>query len=423
MLIGGWLDISMKLPKDVEYIIDQIELNGYEAYVVGGCVRDALLGKEPHDYDICTSATPDEMLKIFKDDRIVPTGLKHGTVTIIINGTGYECTTYRIDGDYSDGRRPDNVQFTKDLYEDLKRRDFTINAIAYNPVSGLIDPFNGCSDIKDKIIRCVGSPTDRFNEDALRIMRAIRFSAQLGFDVEEETRKEILNYKQYKKLKKVSVERIREEFCKILMSRNCFKILKDFDKILNCFIYNYNSEALEVMTILEILGELTHHDLITRLVIFFSNNDHSYTDMRYLKFDNKTIHDVVELVKLLKTDSNTHNKPEVKMLLGKIGVTQFCRLVEIKQILNQVNYLNNKDKLNNSRILLKEILNNNECYLPKQLAVNGNDLLEIGYKQGEELGKALKLLLEKVIEETIENDKEILLKEARKMLRKGNKND
>ena len=202
MLIGGWLDISMKLPKDVEYIIDQIELNGYEAYVVGGCVRDTLLGKEPHDYDICTSATPDEMLKIFKDDRVVPTGLKHGTVTIVINGTGYECTTYRIDGDYSDGRRPDNVQFTKDLYEDLKRRDFTINAIAYNPVSGLIDPFNGCSDIKDKIIRCVGSPTDRFNEDALRIMRAIRFSAQLGFDVEEETRKEILNYKQYKKLKK-----------------------------------------------------------------------------------------------------------------------------------------------------------------------------------------------------------------------------
>ena len=192
----------IEVPAPVYFIIQELEKHGHEAYMVGGCVRDSVLGRKPHDYDICTSATPDEILQAFPYEEIIPTGLQHGTVTILINKEPFEVTTYRIDGDYSDNRRPDNVTFTKNLVEDLRRRDFTINAMAYNPKTGLIDPFNGMEDIKYKKIRCVGSAEDRFNEDALRILRAIRFEAQLNFSGLPDTMFEI--ERQYERLNNIS---------------------------------------------------------------------------------------------------------------------------------------------------------------------------------------------------------------------------
>ena len=214
----------IKIPDNANTIINTLQNNGYSAYVVGGCVRDSLMGRIPHDWDICTSATPEQMLEIFKDFRVIETGLKHGTVTIVIDGEQYECTTYRIDGKYSDNRRPDNVTFTNNLVEDLKRRDFTINAMAYNDIEGLIDPFGGTEDINENTIRCVGSAKDRFGEDALRILRAIRFASQLDFTIELNTDWQI--HQQYKSLKNISVERINSEFCKIVNSNNfCVELL------------------------------------------------------------------------------------------------------------------------------------------------------------------------------------------------------
>ena len=198
--------LKIEIPSGANEIIHTLQNNGYEAFLVGGCVRDSILGRPIHDYDITTSATPDEMMKVFKDKRIIETGLQHGTITIVINGEGYECTTYRIDGNYSDSRRPDSVTFTQNLKEDLKRRDFTINAMAYNDEVGLVDPFNGMEDIEHYKIRCVGRAEDRFSEDALRILRAIRFASQLGFVVDSDVSLNI--HKMYKNLENISIERV-----------------------------------------------------------------------------------------------------------------------------------------------------------------------------------------------------------------------
>ena len=210
------MEIKINIPSDANEIIHTLQNHGHSAYVVGGCVRDSIIGRPIHDWDICTSATPNEMLEIFKDRRVIETGLQHGTITIVINGEPYEVTTYRIDGAYSDNRRPDSVTFTDKLVEDLRRRDFTINAMAYNDDEGLIDPFDGLKDIEWKKIRCVGSAKDRFGEDALRILRAIRFASQLEFAMMPETLYEI--NQQYKNLENISIERINSEFCKIASS-------------------------------------------------------------------------------------------------------------------------------------------------------------------------------------------------------------
>lgn len=210
--------MKINIPSDANELIHTLQNHGNSAYVVGGCVRDSIIGRQIHDWDICTSATPDEMLEIFKDKKVIETGLKHGTITVVVKGESYELTTFRIDGKYSDSRRPDSVIFTSSLIEDLKRRDFTINAMAYNDDEGLIDPFGGLEDIEYKKIQCVGSAKDRFGEDALRILRAIRFASQLEFVMTPETSYEI--NKQYKNLKNISIERINSEFCKIAASRD-----------------------------------------------------------------------------------------------------------------------------------------------------------------------------------------------------------
>lgn len=434
--------INVEVPAPVNYIIQELEKCGHEAYMVGGCVRDSVLGRKPHDYDICTSATPDEILKAFPDEEIIPTGLQHGTVTILINKEPFEVTTYRIDGDYSDNRRPDNVTFTKNLVEDLRRRDFTINAMAYNPKTGLIDPFNGMEDIKYKKIRCVGSAEDRFNEDALRILRAIRFEAQLGFAGLPETMFEI--ERQYDRLKNISIERINSEFCKIVASEqfcvelvlypNVFSLFIPELKDLIGFQQNNPYHAYDVFNhTVHAIEKCESDDLVVRLAVFFHDfgKPHSYQDgedgirhfkghgkvsaeitdsiMKRLRFDNETRNNVVELVYYHDATFEVGNK-YVKRWINKIGEKQFRRLLEIRKadIKGQKpDYEESRiEKVNNIENILEEILSEKSCFSLKDLAVNGNDVKEVmKLKEGKDIGYWLNEILKRVIDGELENNK------------------
>lgn len=433
---------NVEVPAPVNYIIQELEKCGHEAYMVGGCVRDSVLGRKPHDYDICTSATPDEILKAFPDEEIIPTGLQHGTVTILINKEPFEVTTYRIDGDYSDNRRPDNVTFTKNLVEDLRRRDFTINAMAYNPKTGLIDPFNGMEDIKYKKIRCVGSAEDRFNEDALRILRAIRFEAQLGFAGLPETMFEI--ERQYDRLKNISIERINSEFCKIVASEqfcvelvlypNVFSLFIPELKDLIGFQQNNPYHAYDVFDhTVHAIEKCESDDLVVRLAVFFHDfgKPHSYQDgedgirhfkghgkvsaeitdsiMKRIRFDNETRNNVVELVYYHDATFEVGNK-YVKRWLNKIGEKQFRRLLEIRKadIKGQKpDYEESRiEKVNNIENILEEILSEKSCFSLKDLAVNGNDVKEVmKLKEGKDIGYWLNEILKRVIDGELENNK------------------
>lgn len=438
--------INVEVPAPVNYIIQELEKCGHEAYMVGGCVRDSVLGRKPHDYDICTSATPDEILKAFPDEEIIPTGLQHGTVTILINKEPFEVTTYRIDGDYSDNRRPDNVTFTKNLVEDLRRRDFTINAMAYNPKTGLIDPFNGMEDIKYKKIRCVGSAEDRFNEDALRILRAIRFEAQLGFAGLPETMFEI--ERQYDRLKNISIERINSEFCKIVASEqfcvelvlypNVFSLFIPELKDLIGFQQNNPYHAYDVFDhTVHAIEKCESDDLVVRLAVFFHDfgKPHSYQDgedgirhfkghgkvsaeitdsiMKRIRFDNETRNNVVELVYYHDATFEVGNK-YVKRWLNKIGEKQFRRLLEIRKadIKGQKpDYEESRiEKVNNIENILEEILSEKSCFSLKDLAVNGNDVKEVmKLKEGKDIGYWLNEILKRVIDGELENNKDDLV--------------
>jgi tRNA nucleotidyltransferase (CCA-adding enzyme) len=438
--------INVEVPAPVNYIIQELEKCGHEAYMVGGCVRDSVLGRKPHDYDICTSATPDEILKAFPDEEIIPTGLQHGTVTILINKEPFEVTTYRIDEDYSDNRRPDNVTFTKNLVEDLRRRDFTINAMAYNPKTGLIDPFNGMEDIKYKKIRCVGSAEDRFNEDALRILRAIRFEAQLGFAGLPETMFEI--ERQYDRLKNISIERINSEFCKIVASEqfcvelvlypNVFSLFIPELKDLIGFQQNNPYHAYDVFDhTVHAIEKCESDDLVVRLAVFFHDfgKPHSYQDgedgirhfkghgkvsaeitdsiMKRLRFDNETRNNVVELVYYHDATFEVGNK-YVKRWLNKIGEKQFRRLLEIRKadIKGQKpDYEESRiEKVNNIENILEEILSEKSCFSLKDLAVNGNDVKEVmKLKEGKDIGYWLNEILKRVIDGELENNKDDLV--------------
>lgn len=321
--------LKIEIPSGANEIIHTLQDKGYEAFLVGGCVRDSILKRPIHDYDITTSATPDEMMEIFKDKRIIETGLQHGTITIVIDGEPYEVTTYRIDGNYSDSRRPDKVTFTKSLEEDLKRRDFTINAMAYNDEVGLVDPFNGMEDIEHYKIRCVGRAEDRFSEDALRILRAIRFASQLGFVVDSDVSLNI--HKMYKNLENISIERINSEFCKIAASSDFCVQMVLYHEVFSLFIPEiknmFGFQQNNPYHIYDVWNHTVHaieycesDDLVTRLSVFFHDigKPHCYQDsedgirhfkghgrvsadmtdkiMKRLRFDNDTREKVVELV-------------------------------------------------------------------------------------------------------------------------------
>lgn len=446
------MEIKINIPADVNELIHTLQNNGHKAYIVGGCCRDSILGRTPHDYDICTSATPDEMLEIFKDKKIIETGLQHGTVTVEVNGESYEITTFRRDGTYSDGRHPDSVEFTSDLVEDLRRRDFTMNAMAYNDEEGLIDPFNGMEDIKYKKISCVGRAEDRFGEDALRILRAIRFAAQLEFAIMPGTDWEI--HKQYKNLENISIERINSEFCKIASSDDfCIELLL-YKDVFSLFIPElkdmFDFPQNNPWHIWDVFGHTIHaveycdsDDLIVRLAVFFHDfgKPHSYQDgedsirhfkghgkvsadmtdsiMKRLRFDNETRNNVVELVYYHDATFEI-GKKYVKRWLNKIGEKQFRRLLQVKKADNKAQNLElSSDRiteLSKIETLIDEVLQEDECFSLKDLAVNGKDLISIGYRTGKGLGNTLNRLLQLVIDGDCPNEKEKLLQEAESLL-------
>lgn len=437
---------NIEVPAPVNYIIQELEKYGHEAYMVGGCVRDSVLGRKPHDYDICTSATPDEILQAFPYEEIIPTGLQHGTVTILINKEPFEVTTYRIDGDYSDNRRPDNVTFTKNLVEDLRRRDFTINAMAYNPKTGLIDPFNGMEDIKYKKIRCVGSAEDRFNEDALRILRAIRFEAQLNFAGLPETMFEI--ERQYERLNNISIERINSEFCKIVASEQFCVELVLYPNVFSLFIpelkdmigfkQNNPYHAYDVFDhTVHAIEKCESDDLVVRLAVFFHDfgKTHSYQDgedgirhfkghgkisaeitdsiMKRLRFDNETRNNVVELVYYHDATFEV-GKKYVKRWLNKIGEKQFRRLLEVRKadIKGQKpDYEKSRiEKVDNIESVLEEILQEQECFSLKDLTINGNNVKEtMNLKEGKDVGYWLNEILKRVMDGELENNRDDLI--------------
>ena len=443
--------MKINIPKDVNYIINNFYKNSYEAYMVGGCVRDSLLGVEPKDYDITTSAKPEETISLF--EKTIPTGLKHGTITVIINSTPYEVTTFRTEGTYLDNRRPSSVDFVTDIKEDLSRRDFTINALAYNENTGLIDYFNGVDDIKNKIIRCVGDPDKRFKEDALRMLRAIRFSCQLTFDIEEGTLKAIKD--NYKLIENISFERIRDEICKILISPNPsrgLELLKDTN-LLELILPEINSlvdfspkctnHNRNVFTHTLRVIDNTENDLLLRLSalfhdvgklntltpfnngLFYGFPGHSIEGaimskriLSKLKFDNNTIKIVSKLIEhhlVLNVDTML-TKYEVKKLLNDVGKNNISLLFKLQRA--DINSLDNPkiflDKVNYTEKLTNEILENNEPLTIKDLDISGEDLISnLGLKPGKIIGDTLNYILDKVLEDPNLNSKEILLNLAK----------
>lgn len=448
------MEINIKIPIEANELIHTLQSHGHSAYVVGGCVRDSILNRPIHDWDICTSATPDQMLTIFKDYKIIETGLQHGTVTVVVSGNAYEITTYRIDGTYSDNRRPDSVSFTNNLIEDLKRRDFTINAMAYNDNEGLIDPFHGLYDIEDKVIKCVGSPEERFNEDALRILRAIRFSCQLDFSIHPSIGW-CIGYTDIKtNLNNISIERINSEFTKMIICKNFYDRLAKhyslFTQIIptlgNLVGFKQNNPYHEYDVFLHTyhaLEKCESDDLIVKLAVFFHDfgKPHCYQDgddgirhfkghgrisaeitnniMRQLRFDNETREKVIELVYYHDATFEV-GKKYVKRWLNKIGEEQFRRLLEVRKadIKGQKSTIEKERivKVSNIENLLNEVVKDNECFSLKELTINGQDLIDIGYKSGKKLGNTLNTILQMVIDEDIPNDREKLLQEAKRRI-------
>ena len=392
--------MRIEMPRDVEWIIGKIREHGFEAFAVGGCVRDTLLGREPGDWDITTSAKPEEVKGIF--GKTVDTGLQHGTVTIIKNRNGYEVTTYRIDGEYHDGRHPESVEFTSNLREDLKRRDFTINAMAYSHETEIVDECGGMEDLADKVIRCVGLAHDRFTEDALRILRAIRFAAQLGFAIEEETYKAISDIAP--NLKNVSKERIQVELTKLLLSDYpekmmmvdetgiCPYVTADFGTVFEkeCAESISKIKTLPKEKSLRWAGFLRHMDPVKVRAI-----------LKGLKLDNETIDNGRIMVDAAQTPLNPE-KPQIRRFLSKMSRYQFEGCLYLKE-------LDGDGNVEEIRRLWKEIEEEGDCISLKMLAVNGGDLMAAGVEKGKGLGEALAWLLDLVLEQPELNHKEILL--------------
>ncbi len=471
--------MKIELPQKVDYIINELMKNGYEAYAVGGCIRDSILGRVPEDWDITTSATPQEVKRIFR--RTIDTGIQHGTVTVMLDKEGYEVTTYRIDGEYEDSRRPKSVEFTADLVEDLKRRDFTINAMAYNRQEGLVDVFNGLDDLNTGIIRCVGSATERFEEDALRILRAIRFSAQLGFGIEEETLKAVTA--KARNLNAISAERIRVELNKLIVSPHPDKlidaykagitkvVLPEFDALMETeqnnphHLYNVGIHTIKAVEqagnpvvprtesksadqdiLIDSLIPKTERNQKEMLILRWAAllhdiekpncktvddfQDHFYghpeksaetarSILRRLKFDNETIDYVYRLIKW--HDYRFSLTPSgMRRAVNKVGSDIMDLLFELKiaDILAQ-NPETWEDKLrdlNQAVILCRDIQAKRECIDLKMLKINGKDLIDIGFKPGKAMGETLDRLLEEVLENPFLNEKQILLDMARQHL-------
>ena len=450
--------MEIKIPEKVDYILNILHENGYEAYAVGGCVRDALLGREPEDWDITTSAQPEQVKALFT--RTIDTGLQHGTVTVMLQSEGFEITTYRIDGIYEDGRHPKEVQFTSDLIEDLKRRDFTINAMAYSKEDGIVDAFDGVGDLKRGAIKCVGDARERFSEDALRMLRAVRFAGQLGFEIEEKTKEAILE--KAPTLEKISAERIRVELDKLLCSNHPMRlvtaqelgitkvVLPEFDEMLATpqnnphhqynvgihslksveIVHNFAKEAgldkkmYSIMSWTALLHDVGKPSCMTEdeqgIHHFYKHpaagKDMARDILRRLRFDNYAVDTVCHLI-LYHDVRFSEKKGKMRKLMNKVGseYMEYLFMMMRADTLSQSTYMRD-EKLNNldmAQKLYKEVCEAKECVTLKMLAVNGMDLMDAGFPKGKCMGEILNALLEMVLEKPELNEKEILLKEAK----------
>ncbi len=373
------------MPPQVERILERLNEKGFEAYAVGGCVRDSLLGRQPEDWDITTSARPEQVKALFR--RTIDTGILHGTVTVMMDGAGYEVTTYRIDGEYADGRHPKQVVFTPDLLEDLKRRDFTINAMAYSHKTGIVDAFGGAGDLKGRLIRCVGNPLERFEEDALRLLRAIRFSAQLGFSIEEETCDAIIRIAP--NLLKVSRERIQAELTKLLQSGCPEKIKTVYEMGISPYISQAFSEV--PWQSFQIPDRLSSEKYVRwGAFLRLAGSDKAVQVLKDLKMDNDTISRVKVLAVWAGREVQAEEK-EIRRSMSRMLPEVWDTLVELNGYGEKV------------RRLTEEIRERGDCLDLKHLAVNGQDLIAAGIRPGKEMGKALEELLEWVLEDPKRN--------------------
>lgn len=437
------ISLEIEIPQGATWVLKQLRDAGYEAYVVGGCVRDSLLHRMPDDWDITTSAKPEDTKRIFR--RTVDTGIQHGTVTVMVDRTGYEVTTYRIDGEYADGRHPEHVTFTASLLEDLKRRDFTINAMAYSPAEGLVDEFDGIGDINRRVIRAVGDPVQRFTEDALRMMRAIRFSAQLDYRIDEDTREGIRLLAP--NLQKVSAERIRVELEKLLLSEHPEELKEAYElgllrqflpELSECMECGQNNphHCLSVGDHILCAVKTARRDKVLRLALLLhdiakpqvkttdeNGIDHFHGHaarsaaladriLRDLKYDNQTREAAVRLIAW--HDRNLGDSlPEIRKSISELGEEWFLPLLEVKtsDVEAQSDYQRDEKlgKIEYWRNAFEEIRCAGDCLSLKDLAVSGKDLIAAGAAPGKKIGRILHEMLEEVLREPAHNTREYLL--------------
>lgn len=442
--------MTMDMPKNVDTAINLLQSAGFEAYAVGGCVRDSLLGKTPNDWDITTSAKPENMKSVFADFHCIDTGIKHGTVTVVIVGEPLEITTFRLDGEYEDNRHPKSVTFTSDLGADLGRRDFTINAMAYSKMTGTVDLFGGQNDLKNKIIRCVGDPDRRFNEDALRILRALRFASALDFEIEEKTAQSLL--KNCALLGNISEERIAKELLKLVCGKGAKRILTDFAPVLfeilpelqpmyknshdnphHCYdIYEHTLIAVESIDPEPTLRfAMLLHDCGKPAVKKFDENGvaHFYGHQRIsaeisaqilarLKVSNKFRDEILFLVSnhdRWELYENTEKMPRYLSKFGLDGVLKLLKVMRADVLAQSPEYRYRLDQIADAEEIAKNLAAQKPCLSLSELQINGRTLMDIGIPQGRKLGAVLAQLLDEVIDGVTKNTQEALTTRAREI--------
>ena len=442
----------MDMPKNVDTAINLLQSAGFEAYAVGGCVRDSLLGKTPNDWDITTSAKPEDMKSVFADFHCIDTGIKHGTVTVVIVGEPLEITTFRLDGEYEDNRHPKSVTFTSDLGADLGRRDFTVNAMAYSKMTGTVDLFGGQNDLKNKIIRCVGDPDRRFNEDALRILRALRFASALDFEIEEKTAQSLL--KNCALLGNISEERIAKELLKLVCGKGAKRILTDFAPVLfeilpelqpmyknshdnphHCYdIYEHTLIAVESIDPEPTLRfAMLLHDCGKPAVKKFDENGvaHFYGHQRIsaeisaqilarLKVSNKFRDEILFLVSnhdRWELYENTEKMPRYLSKFGLDGVLKLLKVMRADVLAQSPEYRYRLDQIADAEETAKNLAAQKPCLSLSELQINGRTLMDIGIPQGRKLGAVLAQLLDEVIDGVTKNTQEALTTRAREIYR------
>lgn len=392
---------KLYLPPQVEFVIDRLNSAGFSAYAVGGCVRDHLMGRAPGDYDVTTSARPDEMLGVFSDCRVIETGLKHGTITVLRDGMSVETTTYRIDGSYADGRHPDSVTFTSDLQLDLCRRDFTVNAMAYSEKSGIIDLFGGQKDLENRVIRCVGSADERFSEDGLRILRALRFSSVLDFYPDAECAESVRRLRSL--LSKISRERIYTELTKLLSGEGCRRILTDFPEVVSFVLPQLSAEkvksAAAKLDSAPMIDEIRYALLLDSLEI-----DEADEAMRSLKPSKAQKNAVMTLLRHKNDSEYASDEYSMLKLISQTDDGFPEKLADFQHCANKIDDF----RCDGAKKLNRAVVDKNLPRRLKDLAIDGSNLSELGYG-GAEIGKALTLLLDRVMRGEIRNERSALL--------------